>query len=63
VFKADFSQSNEVRQAPCVVRLKAVQDEERTAPFYTIAAMQNIARSIIPDLVPQTLQTGKLANE
>jgi aminoglycoside phosphotransferase (APT) family kinase protein len=49
VFKAEFPKSLEA-------------ENENLKTFTTIAAMQQIAATIIPELVPQTLQVGKAKN-
>ena len=60
VFKAEFPRDGEHRHSTCVVRLEAENKNLQT--FTTIASMQQIAATIIPDLVPQTLQVGKAKN-
>ncbi len=60
VFKAEFPKGLEDRHSGCVVRLEA--ENESFTTFTTIAAMQKIAATIIPELVPQTLQVGKAKN-
>ncbi|KAL5330823.1 hypothetical protein ACEPPN_000347 [Leptodophora sp. 'Broadleaf-Isolate-01'] len=60
VFKAEFPKGLEDRHSACVVRLEAENDNLKT--FTTIAAIQQIAAIIIPELVPQTLQVGKAKN-
>jgi hypothetical protein len=45
----------------CVVRLEARND--KSAHFHLVAAMQEIAASCIPCLVPQTLQVGSAVND
>ncbi|KAI9841176.1 MAG: hypothetical protein M1837_000964 [Sclerophora amabilis] len=61
VFKAEFPQGLEDHHsAACVVRLEV--ENENLKIFTTIAAMQQIAATIIPKLVPQTLQVGKAKN-
>ena len=60
VFKAEFPKGLEDRHSACVVRLEAENEHLKT--FSTIAAMQQIAATIIPELVPQTLQVGKAKN-
>ncbi|KAH8161949.1 hypothetical protein CIB48_g6284 [Xylaria polymorpha] len=60
VFKAEFPKDLEHRHSACVVRLEAENKNLKT--FTTIAAMQQIAATIIPELVPQTLQVGKAKN-
>ncbi len=53
VFKAEFPKGLEDRHSACVVRLEAENENLKT--FTTIAAMQQIAATIIPELLPQTL--------
>ena len=60
VFKAEFPKGLEDRHSACVVRLEAENENLKT--FTTIAAMQQIAATIIPELVPQILQVGKAKN-
>jgi len=60
VFKAQFPKGLGDRHSACVVRLEA--ENEGPKSFTTIAAMQQIAATIIPELVPQTLQVGKVKN-
>lgn len=60
VFKAEFPKGLEDRHSACVVRLEAESPNLKT--FTTIAAMQQIASTIAPELVPQTLQVGKAKN-
>ena len=60
VFKAEFAQGLEGRHSACVVRLEAENETSKT--FTMIAAMQQIAATIIPELVPPTLQVGKAKN-
>jgi Phosphotransferase enzyme family len=60
VFKAEFPEGLEDRHSACVVRLEAENEQLQT--FTTVAAMQQIAATIIPELVPQTLQVGKAKN-
>ncbi|TVY14770.1 hypothetical protein LARI1_G008193 [Lachnellula arida] len=54
VFKAEFP------HRACVVRLEA--ESENLKHFPTIAAIQQIAAHVVPDLVPQTFQVGKAEN-
>ncbi|TAQ84021.1 hypothetical protein B7494_g7651 [Chlorociboria aeruginascens] len=56
VFKAEFPN----RHSACVVRLETKNENLNT--FSTIAAMQQIAATVIPELVPQALQVGKAKN-
>lgn len=60
VFKAEFPNGIEDRHSARVVRLEA--ENENSRRFTTIAAIQQIAATIIPNLVPQTLQVGKAKN-
>lgn len=60
VFKAEFPKGLEDRHSACVVRLDAENENLKT--FTTIAPMQQIAATIIPEPVPQTLQVGEAKN-
>jgi thiamine kinase-like enzyme len=60
VFKAEFPDGSEDGHSARVVRLEA--EIENSNAFTTIAAMQQIAANIIPELVPRTLQVGKAKN-
>lgn len=60
VFKAEFPESLEDRYSAYVVRLEAENENSQT--FTTIAAVQKIAATIIPELVSQTFQVGKTQN-
>lgn len=60
VFKAEFPSGLEDRHSARVVRLEA--EDESSKKFATIPAIQQIAATIIPDLVPQTFQVGKAKN-
>jgi hypothetical protein len=60
VFKAEFPKDLEHRQPACVVRVEA--EDENLETFTTIAAMQQIAATVIPELVPRTVQVGKAKN-
>lgn len=60
VFKAEFSDALEHPLPAVVVRLEALN--EKPADFATVAAMQEVAATCIPDLVPKTLQVGIAAN-
>lgn len=60
VFKAEFAKDSKSNHPTCVVRIESQDDE--TKNFTMTAAMQQIAATIIPDLVPKTLQVGKAAN-
>ncbi|CAM1500496.1 Fc.00g096580.m01.CDS01 [Cosmosporella sp. VM-42] len=64
VFKAEFPKGLDVPYLTCVVRLEAVNREESPGPgtFAAVAAMQQIAASTIPELIPQILQVGKATN-
>lgn len=57
VFKVEFE---DLEYSACVVRLEA--EDENLKTFTTIAAMQQVAATIIPELVPQTLKVGKAKN-
>lgn len=61
MFEAEFPKDFEDRHCTCVVRLEAENKSLKTFTN-TIVAMQQIAASIIPELVPQTLQVGKAKN-
>ncbi|EPE31762.1 hypothetical protein GLAREA_11844 [Glarea lozoyensis ATCC 20868] len=60
VFKAEFSKGLEDRHSAFVVRLEAENNNLKT--FTTITTIQQLAATIIPELVPQTLQVGKAKN-
>jgi len=60
VFKAEFPEGLEDRHSTCVVRLEA--DNQDLKSFTTIAAIQQIAATLIPEIVPRTLQVGKVEN-
>ncbi|KAI1750448.1 hypothetical protein F4782DRAFT_509745 [Xylaria castorea] len=60
VFRATFGTEIKDSYPPCVVRLEARNDNSLNPA--TFAAMQQIARAILPDLVPRTIQTGIAAN-
>ncbi|PKS11103.1 hypothetical protein jhhlp_002864 [Lomentospora prolificans] len=60
VFKVDFSYYANPRP-PCIVRLE-VEDDEPTK-FAMTAALQGLAATILPGLVPKVLQVGKAKNE
>ncbi|KFY89794.1 hypothetical protein V500_05493 [Pseudogymnoascus sp. VKM F-4518 (FW-2643)] len=60
VFKAEFPKGPENHHTTCVVRLESKNEEPKN--FTMIAAMQQIAATIIPDIVAKTLQIGKAAN-
>lgn len=60
VFKAEFPKGLENHHTTSVVRLESKNEEPKN--FTMIAAMQQIAATVIPDLVPKTLQVGKVAN-
>ncbi|EJT81172.1 hypothetical protein GGTG_01156 [Gaeumannomyces tritici R3-111a-1] len=57
VFKAEFSNG----QAPCVVRLET--QKEGSASMQTVAAMQRLASTQIPNLIPDILATGAATND
>jgi serine/threonine protein kinase len=61
VFTAVFPNALKNGRHSCVVRLEAQND--KSAHFTTVAAMQEIAATCIPGLVPETLQVGSAANE
>ncbi|OBT65262.1 hypothetical protein VE03_04633 [Pseudogymnoascus sp. 23342-1-I1] len=54
VFKAEFRKDPQTDYTTCVVRLESVDEEFRN--FTMIAAIQQIAATVIPDLVPKTVQ-------
>ena len=60
IFKVQFPNGLNDCRPVCVVRLEA--ENENLETFTTIAAMQQIAATIIPELVPRTLQIGKAKN-
>lgn len=53
VFKAEFKKDPKNDYTTCVVRLES--EDEKPRNFTMIAAMQQIADTILPDLVPKTL--------
>ena len=57
IFKAEFP---EISKAACVVQLEA--ENYASKAFTTIAAMQRIAATVIPDLVPETAGVGMVEN-
>lgn len=61
VFKVEFPKDLEDGHAACVVRLEA--ENENSSEFTTIAALQRLTATIIPEFVPQILQVGKTRNE
>lgn len=60
VFKAELPNDPQNDYTTCVVRLES--EDEKPKNFAMIAAMQRIAATIIPDLIPKTYQIGKAAN-
>ncbi|KFY73995.1 hypothetical protein V499_05943 [Pseudogymnoascus sp. VKM F-103] len=60
VFKAGLPNDPQNDYTTCVVRLES--EDEKPKNFAMIAAMQRIAATIIPDLIPKTYQIGKAAN-
>ncbi|TVY48709.1 hypothetical protein LOCC1_G001402 [Lachnellula occidentalis] len=60
VFKATFSYDFGSSYSECIVRLEAENENLNTFP--TIAALQQIAATVVPELVPQTFQLGKVEN-
>ncbi|TVY26585.1 hypothetical protein LHYA1_G004531 [Lachnellula hyalina] len=60
VFKAEFLSDSGYNYSACVVRLEAESEDLKTFP--TIAALQQIAATVVPKLVPQTFQVGKAEN-
>jgi predicted Ser/Thr protein kinase len=61
VFSAAFPNALKNGRHSCVVRLE-VQDAS-PPQFAVVAALQEIAATCIPHLVPETLQVGSAANE
>ncbi|KAK3988160.1 hypothetical protein QBC44DRAFT_382572 [Cladorrhinum sp. PSN332] len=61
VFTAVFSNALKNGRHSCVVRLEA--QNGKSTHFTMVAAMQQIAATCIPDLVPETLQVGSAANK
>lgn len=59
IFRADFPEGKE----SCVARIEA-EDREDILPdsFTTVSALQEIARSVIPKLVPATFDVGKVCD-
>ncbi|KFX95556.1 hypothetical protein V490_03785 [Pseudogymnoascus sp. VKM F-3557] len=53
-------QNSENHHTTCIVRLES--EDGTPKAFAMVAAMQQIAPTIIPDLVPKTFQVGKAAN-
>ncbi|KAI1499354.1 hypothetical protein F5X99DRAFT_286508 [Biscogniauxia marginata] len=62
IFTAAFPNALKNGRHSCVVRLEA-QDGKSTTHFTVVAAMQEIAATCIPGLVPETLRVGSAANE
>jgi hypothetical protein len=60
VFKAEFPKDPQSDYTTCVVRIES--EDEKPKNFRMVAAMEQIAATIIPDHVPKTLQVGKAAN-
>lgn len=60
VFKAEFPKDPQSDHTTYVVRLES--EDEKPKNFAMTAAMQQIAATVIPDLVPKTIQVGKAAN-
>ncbi|OBT86340.1 hypothetical protein VE02_03826 [Pseudogymnoascus sp. 03VT05] len=60
VFEAKFPKNPQNDYTTCVVRLES--EDEKPKNFAMIAAMQRIAATIIPGLVPKTYQVGKAVN-
>ena len=61
VFKVEFTKSADDVYPACVVRIEA-ENAKDIPKFTTTAALQQIAASVIPNLVPQTFQIGKAKN-
>lgn len=61
VFKAEFSRSFKDNYSACIVRIEA--ENESSATFSTIAALQKIAETVIPELIPRIFQVGKATNK
>lgn len=60
ILKAEWHNDLKDEHSACVVRLEA--ESECTKTFTTIASLQKIAATILPDLVPQTFHVGKAQN-
>ncbi|TVY35546.1 hypothetical protein LSUB1_G005579 [Lachnellula subtilissima] len=60
VFKAQFSPDSGYSYSACIVRLEAESEDLKTFP--TIAALQQIAATVVPKLVPETFKVGKAKN-
>ncbi|KAI1734585.1 kinase-like domain-containing protein [Xylaria scruposa] len=60
IFKATFAADIKGSHPPCVARLEV--RNEYSIDQATVASMQQIARSILPDLVPKTIRTGTATN-
>lgn len=58
VFKAEFSSRTDESMPAKVVRLEIVEKESQS--LSTIAAIQQIAATVIPDLVPDVYEVGKM---
>ena len=61
VFKASFSDAVENERHLFIVRLEA--QDSKSSDFTMVTAMQKVAASCIPPLVPETLKTGTAANK
>ena len=57
IFRADFLD----KRPSCITRLEA--EDTKIDTFVTVAALQEVARTVIPDLVPPTYQLGQAQNE
>lgn len=60
VFKAELPPNSQNHHITCIVRLES--EDGKPKAFAMVACMQQIAATIIPDLVPKTFQVGKAAN-
>ena len=61
VFRAVFSNAFKNGRHSCIVRLEAQNGQ--CTHFALVAAMQEIAATCIPGLVPETFQVGSAAND
>ncbi|PMD32229.1 hypothetical protein L207DRAFT_610250 [Hyaloscypha variabilis F] len=57
IFRADFPDE----RPSCIARLEA--EDTTSDTFVTVAALQEVTRTVIPDLVPPTYQLGRAQNE
>lgn len=61
VFKAVFPKDPGNLYPACVVRIER-ENEAGSPTFATIAALQQVAATVVPNLVPKTFLTGKATN-